>query len=345
MARAVQQRPDARVIILSPCDIPLTYDFPARVLSYRRIEVRPRIEGIIRERLFEEGAVVDVGQLLYRIEPARYEAALRAAEARVVAAKARNDRYGPLVAEHAVAQQEADNARMELESARAQMAQAQQDFDDTFVRAELRGRIGRTTIDIGGRVTGPGDLLTTIDQLDPVYLDFHPSSNQVSEWSASLRARRLTSSGRRLGVEAIMSDGTVLARLGRLDFVAPSVDPATGTQNYRALFANPDLALVPGQFVRARLIGFTLNRALVVPVRAVHTTLGRQFVYVLADGDTVRVRDIETSAWDGNQWVVRRGLRNGDRVVVDGGQKLIAGHPVHPVLMDARADAPSRDGA
>ena len=330
-AGAAASPPDVRFVTLAPTTVPLTYEFAAQVIPYRRVEIRPRVEGIIQERSYTEGAVVKAGQLLYRIEPARYEAAFRAAEARVDAAKQRRDRYGPLLAQHAVAQQDVDLARTELESAQAQLTQAKRDFDDTFVRAEMDGRVGRTLLDVGARVSGSGDLLTTIDRLDPIYVSFRPSSQQVLEWSRDAGTRLLVEARSRLVVEAVLSDGSTMPRTGHLDFVAPALDGNTGTQEFRALFTNPDRLLVPGQFVRARLVGFKADRAITVPVRAVQTTLGRQFVYVVGAGDTVRTRDIETGAWSGSRWIVRGGLNAGDRVIVDGVQKVAPGRRVHAI--------------
>jgi membrane fusion protein (multidrug efflux system) len=193
-------------------------------------------------------------------------------------------------------------------------------------------------------VSGPGDLLTTIDRLDPVYVSFRPSSEQVLDWSRGAGSRSLVAAGSRLVIQAVLPDGTVLPRTGRLDFVAPSLDGPTGTQEYRAVFANPDLALVPGQFVRARLVGFKADGALTVPVRAVQTSLGRQFVYVVAAGDTVRARDIEPGPWSGDQWIIRHGLNSGDRVIVDGIQKIAPGRPVRPVALVDSAKTPARSG-
>jgi membrane fusion protein (multidrug efflux system) len=339
--------PEVSVITVSSASVPLAYEFSAQVVPYRRVEVRPRVEGMIEERAFTEGAIVKTGELLYRIEADRYEAASRAAQARVDAAKQRLDRYLPLLAKHAVAQQDVDMARSDLEAAQAALTQAKRDFDDTFVRAEMDGRVGRTLLDVGARVSGPGDLLTTIDKLDPVYVSFRPSSEQVLEWSRDSGARSLAEAGSRLVVEAVLPDGVLLPRTGKLDFVAPSLDNATGTQEYRALFTNHDLLLVPGQFVRARLVGFRSSGAIAVPVRAVQTTLGRQFVYVVGAGDTVQMRSVEPGAWSGDKWIITKGLSAGDRVVVDGIQKVGPGSPVHPVPLADSASAatpPGRSG-
>ena len=334
--------PEVGVVTLTPQNVPLTYEFSAQVIPYRRVEVRPRVEGIIQARTFTEGATVKVGQVLYRIEAAKYEAAYRAAEARVNTAKVRMERYEPLLAQHAVAAQDVDVARAELEAAQAALAQAKRDYDDTFVRAEMNGRVGRTMLEVGARVSGSADLLTTIDRLDPVYVTFQPPTQQLLEWARSARSRALIVPGSRLRVEAVLPDGSVLPRTGRLDFVAPSLDESTGTQEFRALFANPDRLLLPGQFVRARLVGFNAESALTVPQRAVQTSLGRQFVYVVAAGDTVRPRDIVPGPWSGNRWIVRSGLSSGDRVVVDGIQKIGPGRPVRPVAAVDSATTPTQ---
>lgn len=331
---------EVAIVTVAAASVPLSYEFSAQVVPYRRVEVRPRVEGIIEERPFTEGAIVKEGQLLYRIESEKYESAQRAAQARVDAAKQRVDRYLPLLAKHAIAQQDVDNAKSDLESAQAALIQAKRDFDDTSVRAEMNGRVGRTLLEVGARVSGPGDLLTTIDRLDPVYVSFRPSSEQVLEWSRDAGARSLAEAGSKLVVEVTMPDGKVLPRTGRLDFVAPSLDNATGTQEFRAQFSNPDLLLVPGQFVRARLVGFKSNGAIAVPIRAVQTTLGRQFVYVVAAGDTVQMRDVEPGTWSGDQWIIKKGLVPGDRVIVDGTQKVGPGRVVRPVpLGDSTASA------
>ena len=140
----------------------------------------------------------------------------------------------------------------------------------------------------------------------------------------------------------ILPDGRVLDRNGRLDFVAPSLDAATGTRELRARFENPDGALMPGQFVRVRLVGFRRADALAVPQRAVLSGMGRQYVYVVGEGDTVRVRDVEPGRWSGESWIIDRGLDPGDRVVVEGVQKIFPGRPVRPVPYDAGVAEGSR---
>jgi membrane fusion protein (multidrug efflux system) len=324
--------------------VPETFEFPGEVTPFRRVEVRSRVEGVIQERPFTEGAIVKPGQLLYRLDKVRYDAAFRSAQARLLNAKQNLDRIEPLLAQQVVAQQEVDNARAEYSAAQAALDQAKKDLDDTDIRAEIEGRVGRTQLDAGARVTGPADLLTTIDRLDPVYVTFQPSSQQLLEWHENPSWRSLAEAGSRLVVQVVLPDGTVLPHAGRLNFVAPSLDAATGTQEFRAEFPNPDRLLMPGQFARVRLVGFTRDSAFAVPERAIQTGLGRQFVYVVGQGDTVRTRDVETGPWAGDQWIIDRGLQPGDRVIVDGIQKIAPGRVVKAVPLADSTAAPAQPG-
>jgi membrane fusion protein (multidrug efflux system) len=323
--------PEVAVVTVKPEEVPETYEFSAEVVPYRRVEVRSRIEGIIEARVFTEGATVRRGQVLYRLERVRPEAAYRSALARRNNAKRTLDRLEPLLADRAIAQQDVDNARAEFESAEGALEDAKKDLDDSVIRAEIDGRVGRALFDRGGRVTGTDDLLTTIDVLDPAYVVFRPSAQQLLAWQENPRGRALVQPGSRLRVEVTLPDGTLLPRSGRLNFVAPSLDATTGTQEFRAEFRNPDRVLLPGQFVRVRLSGFVRDSAIAVPQRAVQQALGRQFVYVVGQGDTVVSRDVQPGPWSGSRWIIEKGLASGDRVVVDGAQKAAPGGRVRPV--------------
>ena len=338
--------PEVSIVTVQPTAVPQTFEFPGQVQAYRRVEVRSRVDGVIEERPFTEGMIVHPGQVLYRLDSVRYEAAYRAAQARLENAKETFERVEPLLAQHAVAQQDVDNARSQYTAAQAALDAAKKDLDDTKVTAEIVGRVGRTNMEVGGRVTGPADLLTTIDVLDSVYVSFQPSSQQLLEWRQDARSRALIEPGSRLEVRVVMPDGSLLPRVGRLDFVAPALDPATGTQEFRATFPNPDRLLLPGQFVQVRLVGFVREGALAVPQRAVQTGLGRQYVYVVGKGDTVATRDIQAGPWAGDLWIIDRGLVPGDRVVVDGLQKVAPGRPAKPVpLADSASAAQAKSGA
>jgi membrane fusion protein (multidrug efflux system) len=335
---------EVNVVSVTPRTLPLSYEFVGEVQPTRRVEVRARVDGIIESRPFTEGSLVKQGDVLYRLERVRYDAAYRSAAARLANAKRTLARLDPLLARNAVAQQDVDNARTEVESAQAAFDDARKNREDAVVRAEITGRVGRTLLEVGARVTGPGDLLTTVEQLDPVYVVFRPSSQDLLRWRQDPEARALIRPGSPLVIQVVLPDGTELPRPGKLDYVSPSLDPATGTQEFRALFANKDLVLVSGQFVRVRLEGFERDSTLAVPRRAVQQSLGRQFVLVVGKGDTVTSRDVQTGPWSGDAWIIERGLAAGDRVIVDGVQKAAPGRPVRPVPFRDTTSAVARTG-
>ena len=320
--------------------LPQPYTFSGQVVSFRRIEVRARVEGIIEQRLFQEGAVVEAGQLLYKIERTRYEAAFRSAKARYDNAQRTLERLEPLLKDRAVAQQDVDNARSEFESSKGALEQTQRDLNDTDVRAPIAGRVGRTLLDVGARVSSASDLLTTVDRLDPVYVTFRPSSDQLLTWQQDPDARALVRSGSPIRLRVVLPDGSELPRDGKLEFVAPAIDAATGTQEFRARFTNADHLLMPGAFVQVRVVGIAQRHALAVPLRAVQSALGRQFVYVVGAGDTAQVRDVKPGPWAGNLWIIDDGLKAGDRVIVDGIQKVAPGRPVRPTVLTDSASVP-----
>ena len=327
--------PRVEVVSVAPRSLAEAFDFTGEVVAWRRVEVRAAIEGIIEERTFQEGSEVRPGQVLYRIDRTVWEAALRDAEARRQLAERTVERLRPLLANNAVATQDVDNAESELLRARADEDEARKHLDDTIVRAEIGGRIGKTRLDRGGRITGSDDLLTTIDQLDPVYVSFHPSRQQVAAWLSRPDEPSLIRPGSALRIDVILPDGSVHPVAGTLDYIDPVVGAGTGTQEFRARFANPGRVLVPGQFVRARVSGFVRDSALTIPQRAVQQSLGRQFVYLVGPGDTVVVRTVIPGSWTRDQWVIEEGLAPGDRVVVSGVQKIRAGMVVSPVVIPA----------
>jgi membrane fusion protein (multidrug efflux system) len=333
--------PEVGVVTVAPRALPLSYEFVGEVQAIKRVEVRARVDGVIESRPFTEGAFVKAGDVLYRLERIRSDAAYRNASAQLANAQRTLERLEPLAERQAVAQQEVDDARTEAESARAALDEARKDREDAVVRAEISGRVGRTRLEVGARVTGPSDLLTTVEQLDPVYVSFRPSSQDLLRWRGDTAAARLIRPGSDLRVHVVLPDGTELPRTGKLGYVSPSLDPATGTQEFRATFANRDLVLVSGQFVRVRLEGFVRRDALAIPARAVQQSLGRQFVLVVSKGDTVRSQDVTPGPWSGESWIIEKGIAPGDRVIVDGVQKTMPGGVVHPVPADTAATGDS----
>jgi membrane fusion protein (multidrug efflux system) len=341
---------------VTPRRVQQQLDFVGDVQAFRTVQVRAQAAGVILKRLFHEGTPVHAGDILYQIDPTVPDADWRAAKARLAQAQARLanarmnvDRLVPLLAGHAVASQEVDNAKSEAAQAQAlvdaaagAVDAAKKALDETVVHAEMSGRVGRALLDVGTRVTGAADVLTTIDMLDPVYVSFQPSAQQQYSWRVDPRIRTAMAPGGSVIVQAILPDGATFPSNGHISFVDPVVDPQTGTQQYRAQFANPKLLLLPGQFVHIHILGLTRDSAILVPQRAVLQQMGRQVVYVVGRGDTVAAREVKTSDWSGGDWLIEQGVMPGDRVIVDGVQKAGPGRTVHATpFIDSTASAPA----
>jgi len=346
--------PEVSVVTVAPRSVDETIEFMGEVEAWRSVQVRAQVAGVIVNRPFQEGAQVRVGDVLYRIDRTTYEADWRSAkagladaEAQVANAQTNADRLHALVADNAVSREEVDNADAQLKQARAAVEnmqaavdRARKNLDDTVVRAEIAGRVGRAVLDVGTRVTGPGDVLTTIDVVDPIYVSFRPAAQQQLRWRRDPRANRALQPGGAASVQAFFPDGTPFPVAGQIGFVDPVVDRLTGTQQFRAQFANQDRLLLPGQFVRVRLRGLVRDSAIVVPERAVLQQMGREVVYLVGKGDTVAAQQVSATDWSGGQSLIERGLAGGDRVVVDGVQKASPGRIVRPVaLSDSAATA------
>ncbi|HEX5435875.1 MAG TPA: efflux RND transporter periplasmic adaptor subunit [Gemmatimonadaceae bacterium] len=353
--------PQVSVVTVTPRPVADQVELSGEVQAFRTVQVRAQVSGVIVDRPFREGSQVQPGTVLYRIDSTTYYADWRSARARAAEAEAQLanaetnlNRLRPLLADNAVARQDVDNAQSAVTEARAASEAAKADvdharklLDETVVRAEIGGRVGRAMLDIGTRVTGPSDVLTTIDVLDPVYVSFRPSAEQQAAWRRHPDTRRAMAPGGSARVQVSFADGSTFPTKGRIGYVDPVVDPATGTQEYRAQFANPQHLLLPGQFVRVQLLGLVNDSAIVVPQRAVLQQLGQQSVYVVGAGDTVRAREVAAAGWSGGGWLIDSGLVAGDRVVVDGVQKIGPGMVVHPTLLadSAAFDSTSGDRA
>jgi membrane fusion protein (multidrug efflux system) len=338
---------EVSVVTVEPAPVADPVELTGAVQAYRTVQVRSQVSGVIVARPFREGSQVKAGEVLFRIDPTTYDAEYRSAQAQAADAEARlanaesnASRLRPLLADNAVSQQDVDNAesavkqaKAAVDAARARVDAARKNLSESTVRAEISGRVGRALLDVGTRVTGSSDVLTTIDVLDPVYVSFRPSSEQQLAWRRDPDTRKALQPGGTARVEAVFADGTKFPTEGKIDYVDPVVDPATGTQEYRAKFDNPNHLLLPGQFVRVRILGLIRDSAIVVPQRAVMQQLGRQSVYVVGKGDSVAVRTVVGAGWVGDQWMIDSGLVAGDRVIVDGIQKIGPGAVVKPVAL------------
>jgi membrane fusion protein, multidrug efflux system len=355
--------PEVTVMMVEPKTIDASYEFVGQAEASKRVEVRSQLSGVIVERPYTEGTDVPKGKVLFRLDPTTYEAVYRSAEARQAIFQARLDnaarnlaRLRPLLVEHAVSQKDVDDAETQAASAEGAVAdakaavdKAKKDYEDTWIRAEIPGRVGRALMVLGGRVTGPGDLLTTIEQLNPINVNFSPSDQDLLRWRDDIAAKRITVPPGPLEVEVTLSDGSVFLHKGVSNFTDLAVQAGTGTVQLRAGFNNPTRTLLSGQFVRVHILGVKRNEAILVPQRAVLQGQGGAYVYVVDSAGTPTARDVTTSAARGDQWIVSSGLKLGEQVVVDGVQKVIPGQPVRvaggPAPTTADSAASPRVGA
>ena len=334
------------VIIASEQPVTLTTELPGRTSPYETSDVRPQVDGIIRARLFTEGDYVRAGQPLYRIDPVTYEArvanaraALAHAQASTVAAEGQVRRYAELVRRDFVSKQLYDNAisaageaRADVQAQAAALRSAQIDLDRTVIRAPIAGRIGRSLYTTGALVkAGQDNALTTIQRLDPIYVDIQQSSADL------LRLREQNIAGEisndRAPVRLQLESGSMYPQEGSLSFADVTVDPATGSQTIRAVFPNPQHLLLPGMFVRGEVTQGVQSRGILVPQRAVsRDERGRPTVIVVGKNNMAELRVIQADRTVGTNWLVTGGLKAGDKVIVDAGPLLRPGIPVKPQL-------------
>ncbi|WP_298283499.1 efflux RND transporter periplasmic adaptor subunit [Novosphingobium sp.] len=337
--------PTVSFVVMKQESITITTELPGRTASYESSDVRPQVNGIIEARLFAEGSVVREGQPLYRIDSAPYvtafassRAGLARAEAAIASSEEQARRYGELVKINAVSRQDYENALTTAAQARADVAaqhaslkNAQIDLSRTIVRAPISGRIGRSLATTGALVSASQtQALAVIQRLDPIFVDIQQSSADLLK----LRQRMLTGTVTREGnpkVQLILEDGSAYGAKGELRFADVTVDQSTGSQVIRALFPNPDGLLMPGMFVRARLDQGAQKNAMLVPQRAVgRDERGNPIAMVVGADNKVEVRLLQATGTSGSNWVVTGGLKQGDKVIVEGGMMLRPGMPVTP---------------
>lgn len=352
-----QQAPQVVVFTVNPAALPMSAELPGRTNAYQVADVRPQVGGLIQKRLFVEGSDVKAGTALYQIDPATYQAAYNSAKAALSKAKAnlltagpKAARYKELVAIEGVSRQEYDDAvaafeqaKADVESATAALETANINLKYSTVTAPISGRTSRSTVTAGALVTaGQADALTTVQQLDPIYVDVTQSSTEL------LRLRRQMADGslKKVGegqakVDLILPDGSKYGVSGKLQFAGVSVDPTTGNVVLRALFPNPKGELLPGMYVRAQLETGVDEKAITVPqVGVTRNQKGQATALILNKENKVEQRVLTTSGTIGNDWLVTSGLAAGDRVIVEGLQKVKPGAPAVAVPAKA-ADAPA----
>ena len=336
------------VVTLTPTAVTLTRELPGRTSAFRVAEVRARVDGIVLKRFFTEGSDVKEGQKLFLIDPAPYRAKLDGARALLARAEAilanarlEAQRYTDLVKDNAVSRQEYDRAMASLRVQEADVAalraneqQARISLDYTTVTSPVSGRIGRSAVTEGAYVqAAQANLLATVQQLDPVYVDVSQSSAEVLKLRRDLENGRLQSAGPgRAKVKLVTEDGREYGELGTLQFADVTVDPSTGSIALRALFPNPKGELLPGMFVRARLEEGVNPQALLVPQAGVtRDPKGNPVALVVGADRKVERRELVTDRAIGDAWLVTAGVSPGEQVIVEGVQKVRPGTLVNPV--------------
>ena len=343
------------VLTMTPQPLPVVNELPGRVAATRTAEVRPRVGGIVVERIFTQGSVVKAGDVLYKIDPAPYEVRVASAEATLARAEATRQNAQDQLARTEALRERRVTAGVELENATTTLAQAEADvaianaslqearlnLGYTDVTAPIDGVVGRALVTEGALVTAQTDILATIQQLDPVYVDVTQSSSQLFALQRARAAGELMmTSPDEAQVELFFDDGSEYPHPGKLLFSEASVDSSTGQITLRAEFPNPDGMLLPGLYVRARLEQAVRENALSIPQMAVQRdTNGQAFVYVMKGEDTVERRDVNLGQTSEDGWLVEEGLKPGDRVVVEGAQKLYPDAKVVPEPVNGRPQA------
>ncbi|WP_419957011.1 efflux RND transporter periplasmic adaptor subunit [Qipengyuania algicida] len=342
-------------VVVQPQTVPIPVTLGGRVVAYQTSEVRPQVNGLIKRIYFDEGGYVRAGQPLFQIDPSLYRASVAQAQANLAsarassaAAKAKADRYKPLAAMGAVAQQDytdaqaaANEAAAAVQQARAALSTAQINLRFTTVPAPISGRIGRSLFTVGALVSNSQtDPLAVIQRTDPTYVDMQQSASDLTK----LR-QRLASGGVAPGSTTVhlnLDDGTQYPQAGTVQFSEVTVNQDSGTVTLRAKFPNPRNILLPGMFVTAVFDQATDKNAFLVPQQAVKRDFnGAAYVYLVGPGNKVVQRTVVTDRTSGSNWVVTSGLKAGDKVITQALDTLKAGASVNP----APASQPQRIGA
>ncbi|HZP85315.1 MAG TPA: efflux RND transporter periplasmic adaptor subunit [Burkholderiales bacterium] len=335
--------PEVNVVEARPKTVPVSYEFVGQTAGSREVEVRARVTGILLKRNYEEGSLVRRGQSLFTIDPEPFRAALARAQADLAAARAKQaqtqrdaQRLKPLYAAKAVSQKDYDDAvsaeqiaSAEVQAAQARVTEARLNLEYTRVEAPITGIASRALKSEGSLVSGPDVLLTTVTQIDPLYVNFGISGTDQLKLKREVEVGRLTLPDEgKFDVGVVLADGTAYAHTGKLAFTDVRVNTSTGTSDARATLPNPDGMLQPGQFVRVRLEGATRRNAISLPQRAVLEGPKGKFVYVVNAQGKAEPRPVDVGDWTADSWLINTGVKPGELVIVDGVMKIGPGAPV-----------------
>lgn len=356
-----QQAPEVGFITVKAETVTLDRELPGRTTAHRIAEVRPQVSGVIKERLFQEGQEVKAGQPLYQIDDRTYRAAVATARAELARAQAtlhsnelREKRFRQLLEKRSVSQQEYDEALAQLDenkaavaAARASLQSAQINLDYATISAPIDGRIGRSSVTAGALVTAnQAQALATIRQLDPIFVDLTQSSNDLRQLRQAMANGELEQvSEDEARITLLLEDGSAYSESGTLQFSEYAVDESTGSVTLRALFPNPDGDLLPGMFVRGRLPEGQRSNTILVPQKSItRDPTGQAFAMLIDSENMVQRVPVNTERAVKSQWLISNGLKSGDRLIVDGLQRIQPGMPVSPVDTASNA-APASDTA
>ncbi|HDL7799583.1 TPA: efflux RND transporter adaptor subunit AcrA [Yersinia enterocolitica] len=336
-----QQAPEVGIVTLKAAPLNITTELPGRTSAFRVAEVRPQVSGIILKRNYVEGSDVTAGTSLYQIDPATYQAAydsakgdLAKAQAAAEIARLTVNRYKPLLGTNYISKQEYDQAvsnsmqaNAAVVAAKAAVESARINLAYTQVTSPISGRTGKSSVTEGALVTsGQATALTTVQQLDPMYVDVTQSSDEFLRLKKELADGTLKQENGKAKVRLLLENGSEYAETGTLEFSGVTVDETTGSITIRAIFPNPNEALLPGMFVRARLDEGVRPDALLVPQQGVtRNPRGEATAMVVGADDKVELRTLVANQAIGNKWLVTEGLKAGDRLIVSGLQKIRPG--------------------
>lgn len=356
---AAGQAPEVGVVTLKTEPLQITTELPGRTSAFRVAEVRPQVSGIILKRNFTEGSDVEAGVSLYQIDPATYQASYESAKGDLAKAQAAANiarmtvsRYQKLLGTKYISQQDYDTAQADAQQADAAVVAAKAAVETarinlayTKVTSPISGRIGKSSVTEGALVqTGQATALATVQQLDPIYVDVTQSSNDYLRLKQELANGTLKQENGKAKVELVTNDGVKYPQTGTLEFSDVTVDQTTDSITLRAIFPNPDMTLLPGLFVRAKLEEGTNPNALLVPQQGVtRTPRGDATAMVVGEGDKVEIRKLTATQAIGDKWLVTDGLKAGDRVIVTGLQKVRPGAQVkaQEVTAENKEQAPA----
>ena len=346
-------------VVVEPVDVrdmPVQAEFTGEVRGGEDVEVRARVAGFLQSQHYQEGSLVKKGQLLFTIDPKPFQATAARAQADMAEAQARHNRaviqvnrLKPLVAQHAVSQQDLDNAMASEEASRAgvaaaeaQLRSAQIDLGYTRVASPINGLAGNRQVDVGSYVGSPQPtVLTVVSSLDPVRFDFTVSETEYLAYARAAKAQAGKRTGKGPELELVLADGSVFPEKGRVTVVGRGVSTETGTLPIQAAFPNPGGLLRPGQFGRVKFPITTRKSAIVIPQRSVQELQGTYNVFVVGADSVAQTREIKVASRSGSDWIVASGLEPADRIVIEGIQKVRPGTKVRPTTATAMAPTDS----